>query len=32
MEIGGVIRFVKLQNDTWTTVKSWKTKKNEMES
>ena len=27
-----VIRFIKLQNDTITTIKSWKTMKNEMES
>ena len=33
MRIFGVIPFIKLQNDTWTKVKRWKTiLKNEMES
>ena len=32
MHIFGVIAFKKLQNDTWTTVKRWKTKKNDTES
>ena len=32
MRIFGVIPFLKLQNDTQTTVKRWKTMKNKMES
>ena len=32
MQIFGVIPFIKLQNDTLTTVKLWKMMENEMES
>ena len=32
MQMFEVIPFIKLQNDTITTIKSWKTMKNEMES
>ena len=32
MQIFGVIPLIKLQNDTLTTVKLWKTMENEMES
>ena len=32
MQIFGVIPFIKLQNDTETTVKQWKIMKNDMES
>ena len=30
MRIFGVIPFIKLQNDTYTTIKQWKTMKDEM--
>ena len=32
MRIYGVIPFIKLQKTTYTTIKRWKTMKNEMES